>query len=78
MIGQTKTYKLLFRGSRDGFRARVFHKLCDNQGSTLCLVQSDTNNVFGGFTSIPWKSVGEFKRSKGDTFVFKVNPKKDA
>ena len=49
-------WKLIYRGSNDGFLATNFHSKCDNIPNTLCVIQSDTNNVFGGFTSIPWSS----------------------
>ena len=32
-------WKLLFRGSRDGFGGRSFHSLCDDQGSTILIAK---------------------------------------
>lgn len=32
--------KLLYRGSRDGFKINKFHDLCDNKGRTLNLILS--------------------------------------
>ena len=73
MVGQNKNYFLLYRGTRDGFRSGKFHRLCDNKGATICLVKTDTNHVFGGYTPIPWTSSdGEFMKGKGESFVFKV------
>lgn len=47
--------KILFRGSKDGFKAKTFHKLCGNQGATLTIIQSkDFMKIFGGFTDISW------------------------
>lgn len=51
-------FELLFRGSRDGFDAKTFHSMCDGKGSTVSVIQTDTNNVFGGYTTIPWSSNG--------------------
>lgn len=48
-------------GSRDGFTAEDFHRLCDNQGPTLTVVQSDQGCIFGGYLSLPWSSVGGWK-----------------
>ena len=31
---------LLFRGSQDGFRAKLFHNKCDNKGPTLTIIRS--------------------------------------
>jgi len=51
-----KKYELLFRGSRDGFRAADFHKRCDKKGATVVLVKSATNHIFGGFAHTSWTS----------------------
>eukprot|EP01084_Bolivina_argentea_P020697 38483_1 len=48
--------KLLFRGSKHGFKCKHFHQKCDNKGKTLTIIQTDKNNVFGGYTSVPWTS----------------------
>ena len=52
MVGE---WRLLFRASRDGFAASVFHCKCDNKGPTVTLVKSGAN-IFGGFTEKPWTS----------------------
>ena len=48
-------WRLLFRASRDGFAASVFHSKCDNKGPTVTVVKSGAN-IFGGFTEKPWTS----------------------
>ena len=45
------TFKLLYRGSRDGFSAGSFHEKCDNKGPTVTIVLAN-NCVFGGYTDI--------------------------
>ena len=52
---QEGKWKLLFRGSRDGFQAETLHSKCDNKGPTVTIVKSG-NNIFGGFTEISWNS----------------------
>ncbi|CAM4898966.1 unnamed protein product [Rotaria socialis] len=42
--------------SRDGFDAKTFHSLCDNQGPTMTIIQSKANYLFGDYTSISWTS----------------------
>jgi hypothetical protein len=32
--------KLLYQGSRDGWRVEEFHKRCDNQGPTLTIIRA--------------------------------------
>ena len=48
-------WRLLYRASRDGFRAATFHARCDNKGPTVTIVKSGSN-IFGGFTEMSWQS----------------------
>ena len=65
----TKNFELLYRGTRDGFGADDFHRLCDNKGKTLVLVKNTSGYVFGGFASIPWTSSNGPKQAPG-SFIF--------
>jgi hypothetical protein len=51
-----KTLRLLYRGSRDGFEAKVFHALCDGHPNTVSLILSKNNCIFGGYTPLAWNS----------------------
>jgi hypothetical protein len=51
-----KRSRLLWRGSRDGFRASDFHSRCNGHRNTLAIVRDDQGNVFGGFTPVVWES----------------------
>jgi hypothetical protein len=47
--------RLLYRGSDHGFNRSAFAKQCNNRyPTTLVLIKSEMNNIFGGFTSVPW------------------------
>jgi len=48
-------FKLLYKGTRDGFSALNFHLKVDDSGPTVTLIRS-SDQVFGGYTSIPWTS----------------------
>ena len=48
-------WKLLFRASRDGLLKDDFCSKCVGIKNTLCIMHSPQNNVFGGFTSLPWQ-----------------------
>lgn len=74
IIGQGKGLSLLYRGSMDGFSAENFHNKCDNKGKTLTVIKSDSGNVFGGYTDIPWDSPSSSKKIKknGNSFVFSL------
>eukprot|EP01084_Bolivina_argentea_P241589 405533_1 len=57
-------YKLLFKGSIDGFSVKTFHEKCDEQGTTLIIIQSELNHIFGGYTTQSWNGYGQFKEDK--------------
>jgi hypothetical protein len=46
-----KRFTLLWRGSRDGFRARDFHRRCDGRANTLMFIEDTEGTIFGGFTA---------------------------
>ena len=67
----TNNFELLYRGSRDGFRAIDFHRQCDNKGQTLVLIKNTSGHVFGGFASVPWTSPDSFTyRKASGSFLF--------
>jgi hypothetical protein len=51
-----KQFSLLWRGSRDGFKASNFHGRCDGHANTLTVVLDTDGNTFGGFTPVEWES----------------------
>jgi hypothetical protein len=51
-----KIFNLLWRGSRDGFRAQSFHSPCHGYKSTLTVILDTHGNIFGGFTPVKWVS----------------------
>lgn len=69
-------WRLLFRASRDGFKAQNFHSKCDHEGPTVTIVKSG-DNIFGGFTENSWTSglllglAEHFKRST-QSFLFSL------
>ncbi len=74
LISFDQKFSLLWRGSRDGFRAITFHKLCDGKPNTLTLIKSRTNYTFGGFTSVPWSKKRGYK-ADSQAFLFTLtNP----
>ena len=64
-----KRMELLYRGTRDGSTADIFHKKCDNQGPTICLYKNEKGNIFGGYASISWTNSG-FGKKAPDSFIF--------
>ncbi|GES99136.1 carbohydrate-binding module family 13 protein [Rhizophagus clarus] len=65
-------FKLLLRGSRDGFTPKKFHEICDNQSHTVTVVKVKENNeILGGYNPVAWESSddGIYKSTK-DSFIF--------
>ncbi|GBB88676.1 hypothetical protein RclHR1_15230001 [Rhizophagus clarus] len=63
-------FKLILRGSRDGFSFSKFHEICDNQPHTITIVKvKDSNEILGGYNPIMWKSDRIFGNTK-DSFIF--------
>ena len=51
-----RKWSILYRATRDGFIDSDFHSHCDDKPNTLTIIQSTNGNIFGGFTSVKWKS----------------------
>ena len=48
---------LCYRGSRDGWMNKDFHRMSDSKGPTITLFKLKENgNCIGGFTSSSWQS----------------------
>ncbi|EXX72033.1 hypothetical protein RirG_073050 [Rhizophagus irregularis DAOM 197198w] len=68
-------FKLLFRGSRDGFSPYKFHEICDLQSHTVIIAKVKGNNeIIGGYNPIEWKSADRYSYTK-DSFIFSFNNK---
>jgi hypothetical protein len=52
----TKRFRLLWRGSHDGFHKRAFHARCDGHGNTLLIIRDRGDNIFGAYTPVVWES----------------------
>ena len=55
-IKPIESLQLLFRGSKDGFKAKTFHQKCDNISDTVVIVRTDgqTNNTVAGYSHYRW------------------------
>jgi hypothetical protein len=73
-----KHFKLLWRGSRNGFKAFQFHGRCDAHANTLTVLLDTEGNIFGGFTPVEWESPPQAKYKADDSeksFLFTLkNP----
>jgi hypothetical protein len=75
---RSKSFTLLWRGSRDGFSSRAFHGRCDGHANTLTFILDKCGNVFGGYTPVAWESrTRDFYKPDptGKSFIFTIkNP----
>ena len=69
---KVKKYTLLFRATRDGFRASNFHSKCDGKNNTLTLVETTTGRRFGGFTDAQWDQSSSYKTGSNG-FIFSLD-----
>ena len=67
--------QLLYRKSKDGDSIDTFHNLCDNQGSTITLIESTEGFIIGGYTSLDWDKTSNWK-SDNETFLFSLTNNK--
>ncbi|KAH3732112.1 hypothetical protein Pelo_17057 [Pelomyxa schiedti] len=69
-------WRLLWRGTDDGFEAVTFHRLCDNQGPTISVIRthSRVDYIFGGYTPLQFQSTtfGYRGGCSGRTFVYSL------
>jgi len=70
----TVRFKLIFRGTRDGFSASTFHSKCDKSKPTVSIIQSNNNKIFGGFTDQDWTVNNTYKNST-NAFLFSITEK---
>ncbi|CAG8584135.1 2467_t:CDS:2 [Paraglomus occultum] len=62
-------FRLLLRGSRDGFSNRVFHSRCDSSVRTVVIVRiQDTGEVIGGYNPLNWSYTSSGRTE--DSFIF--------
>ncbi|EFC44192.1 predicted protein [Naegleria gruberi] len=74
IIPHTK-WKLIYRGSKDGYESNDFHRKCDDKGSTFIIVKTKEDEIFGGYTTQTWKIpqaniFGHTQRNDENAFLF--------
>ena len=47
-------FKLLYRGSQDGFGAADFHTKCNYLANTVTIIESTTGYILGGYSQASW------------------------
>jgi hypothetical protein len=63
-------FKMILRGSCDGFSPRKFHEMCDNKSNTVSIIKvKDSNEILGGYNPVRWKSIPCYSITE-DSFIF--------
>jgi len=63
--------KLLFRKSENGDSYDEFHRLCDNKGKTLVLIEGEEGFIIGGYTTKNWDKSGNWYKDD-KSFLFSL------
>jgi hypothetical protein len=72
-------WRLLYRGSRDGFRASNFHSKCDGESRTVTVILTTKDFIFGGFTPIAWDSSNSNRVDNSQqSFLFSVKDSRNS
>jgi hypothetical protein len=66
------TWKLAWRGTRDGFGGDKFHSLCDNKGESIVVIKCSSGYLFGGYASASWNSSPSFANAP-NSFLFTLS-----
>jgi hypothetical protein len=71
-------FKLILRGSRDGFSPSKFHEIYDNQSHTVTVFKvKESNEILGGYNPIAWNSSGSKYGTTKDSFIFSFKNKEN-
>ncbi|CAG8507577.1 8402_t:CDS:2 [Acaulospora morrowiae] len=68
-------FRLLLRGTRDGFDSKTFHRKCDDQGPTFVIMKiANSGEIIGGYNPIKWK-IGNERLDTRESFLFSFGSK---
>ncbi|RIB27089.1 hypothetical protein C2G38_2240380 [Gigaspora rosea] len=61
------------QGSRDGFDAKPFHKLCVNIPGLIVVIKvENSNEILGGYNPLGWKSTNDGPKKAPGSFIFSL------
>ncbi|RHZ85723.1 hypothetical protein Glove_61g13 [Diversispora epigaea] len=66
-------FKLLFRGSKDGFDVKNIFNICDKIVNTVIVLKVEgTGEILGGYNPIKWDNINNEQKNTQDSFVFSL------
>ena len=70
----TYSYNLIYRSSINGGKEKDFKDRVHGKGNVLCLLHTEEDNVFGGYTSCGWDITDEYCTTHRDdkAFLFSI------
>lgn len=69
---RVQKWRLVYRASRDGFHASSFHMKCQSALTTLVLIKTTSNYVFGGCTMASWDHFKSGFKEDPNAFLFSL------
>ena len=71
------TFKLLYRGTRDGDRTSDIHKKCDGLKDIIVFMKTEQGNSYGMYSKIGWETRKKYEYLVDDNaFLFSLNKNK--
>lgn len=64
-------WKLIYRGSQNGFKSKDFHSKCDGLTKTLTIIKTINSFIFGGYTEAAWSQKGTYE-TDSNAFIFSL------
>lgn len=68
---QNQKWKLVYRASTHGFKAKDFHSKCDGLTKTLTIIRTTQCFIFGGYTEAAWSQKGSYETDQ-NSFIFSL------
>ncbi|CAF1062939.1 unnamed protein product [Rotaria magnacalcarata] len=75
----SKKWSLIYKATEHDFSSDDFHRLCDNHGAILTLIETRRrlhrrkhDSIFGGYTTVPWSSQHRFHHDP-QAFLFQLS-----
>lgn len=66
--------RLIYKGSKDGFKQHIISQKCNNQGPTFSLIKSNYNRIFGAYADKPLNNICDFTKDE-KAFVYSITDK---
>ncbi|RHZ51453.1 hypothetical protein Glove_478g25 [Diversispora epigaea] len=67
-------FKLLVRGSRDGFDVKTIYNICDKVSKTIIILKvKGTEEILGGYNPFEWENNNDYAKNTKESFIYSLN-----